>query len=225
MMRLPKSDLFLLPSGASIAKPLIAAGRPPSRRADAVRGQGPETPRTSTKPRALPAADSSAPASGVKVEANPDGHRPAGTLLRFELARALPALWSKAQRDFADGRADREKEKLRELILWLLSKKCSDVRQRQTVNFQHDGRRTSGRVDVVAYSPAGPALAIEMDWAYARKSLEKLQAGQLQGWEVMWVCGAKMDKAAARAMRVRANAELGPTFRWLHMFHLEHGWL
>lgn len=208
-----------------MAKPLIAAGRPPNRRADAAGGQGAKAPRTSAKPRTLSTVHSSAPASGVKVEANPDGQRSAGTLLRFELARALPALWSKAQRDFADGRAEREKEKLRELILWLLSKKCADVRQRQTVNFQHDGRRISGRVDVVAYSPAGSALAIEMDWAYARKSLEKLQAGQRQGWEVMWVCGAKMDKAAARALRVRANAELGPTFRWLHMFHLEHGWL
>jgi hypothetical protein len=157
--------------------------------------------------------------SAVKPDA------PAGANLRFELARALPALWSKAQRDFADGRADREKEKLRELILWLLSKKCADVRQRQTVNFQHAGKRTSGRVDVVAYSPSGPALAIEMDWAYASKSLEKLQAAQRQGWDVMWVCGASMDKAAARALRVRANAEFGPTFRWLYMFHLEHGWL
>ena len=223
MMRLPKSDLFLLPAGASSAKPSVVAGRQPNRRTEAAPGQVPGTPRT--RSRVLAASDSSAANSGVKVEPIHEGRRPGGAHIRFELARALPALWAKAQRDFADGRADREKEKLRELILWLLSKKCTDVRQRQTVNFQHDGRRTSGRVDVVAYSAAGPALAIEMDWAYARKSLEKLQAAQRQGWDVMWVCGAKMDKAAARALRTRANAEFGPTFSWLYMFHLEHGWL
>lgn len=180
MMRLPKSDLFLRPPGAPDAKPLTAAGQSQSSRAATGHSQRAIVPRTSTAPvtpvapLAQPATELPAAGSRSKPGTASDGRTSESAHLRFELARALPALWSKAQRDFADGRADREKEKLRELILWLLSKKCSDVRQRQPVNFQHDGRRTSGRVDVVAYCLAGPALAIEMDWAYARKSLEKL---------------------------------------------------
>jgi hypothetical protein len=208
MLRLSKSDLFLLTPSAAPG-PDSLAEQNPLRKRQADSSSAPPTPRT--KHLAEPTTPSAA--------------RPAGQSLRYDLARALPALWSKAQRDFADGRSDREKEKLRDLIVWLLSKKCDDVRQRQTVNFQHEGRRTSGRIDIVAYCPAGSTLAIEMDWAYARKSLEKLQAAQRQGWEVMWVCGSKMDKEVARALRARANADFGPTYRWLYMFHLEHGWL
>jgi hypothetical protein len=211
MTRLPKSDLFLLPQGASSSATGPAA---PPRRPRPDTAPAASTPQPAT-PAPLKRSSSSAQAQGVPGHAD----------LRFELARALPALWAKAQRDFADGRAEREKEKLRELILWLLGKKCADVRQRQSLNFQHDGRRTTGQVDVVAYPPGHAPLALEMDWAYAAKSLEKLQAAHRQGWHVMWVCGAKMDKAAARALRERANTQFGPTYGWLFMFHLEHGWL
>lgn len=206
MTRLPKSDLFLLPQGAlsSATGPAAPAAASPSSASafPAPVKRAPRTPRT-------------AQAAGVPGHAD----------LRFELARALPSLWAKAQRDFEAGRAEREKEKLRELILWLLGKKCADVRQRQSLNFQHEGRRTSGQVDLVAYPPGQAPLALEMDWAYAARSLEKLQAAHRQGWHVMWVCGARMDKAAARALRERANGQFGPTYGWLFMFHLEHGWL
>lgn len=210
MMRLPKSDLFLF--NASASAETSPAGPPPvPPLPDNPVGLGPVPPRVRTTTATTVATGASVP--------------PATADLRFELTRALPALWAKAQRDFADGRADREKEKLRELILWLLSKKCADVRQRQSINFQHEGRRTSGRIDVVAFVPGKPSLAIEMDWAYARKSLEKLQAAHRQGQHVLWVCGAVIDKDAARALRARANLEFGPTYSWLYMFHLVHGWL
>lgn len=146
--------------------------------------------------------------------------------IRFEIARALPALWAKAKRDFAEGKATREKDKLRDLLVWLLTKRNATVRQRQTQQFTHEGKATSGRLDIVACRDDGnPPLAIEVDWAYARPSLEKLLAAHRSGMQVMWVCGAKLDRAAAKALRARANAEFGPTYSWLFMFHLEQGWL
>lgn len=179
----------------------------------------------SPPPAPLPPAAPAAAAQPPATEPAAKMHAPVSGDIRFELARALPALWAKAQRDFADGKAVREKDKLRDLLVWLLAKRNATVRQRQGVTFSHEGHSSSGRLDVVASLGAGPSLAIEVDWAYARASLEKLQAAHRQGMHVMWVCGAKLDRAAAKALRSRANLEFGPTYGWLFMFHLEHGWL
>jgi hypothetical protein len=119
----------------------------------------------------------------------------------------------------------REKDKLRDLIVWLLTKRSATVRQRMTLHFKHEGQAVSGRLDVVAHLTDRSELAIEVDWAYSRPSIEKLQAAHRQGMRVMWVCGAPLTKAAAKALRSRATAEFGPTYGWLFMYHLEHGWI
>ncbi len=173
----------------------------------------------------LPSADPSAGVPPVAPPKAPSAPREGPADIRFELARALPSLWGKARKDAALDKDVREKDKLRELIVWLLAKRQATVRQRVTLRYQQDGKPASGRLDVVAHLTDRSELAIEVDWAYAAASLAKLQAAQRQGMRVMWVCGAPLTFSAAKALRARANAEFGPTYGWLFMFHLDHGWL
>lgn len=203
-MRMSKSDLHQI-LGASPSS--TAASAP-----------GPVKPVAAPTPAISINNPPPAPSSAAQVTPSTDD-------LRFELARALPALWNKAQQAPVKGESLHEKDKLRDLLVWLLTKKGATIRQRHTVSYVHEGRPATGRIDVVANQPATQPLAIEVDWAYARPSLEKLQAAHQQGMRVMWVCGAKLDRTHAKALRTKANAELGRTNGWLFMFHLEHGWL
>lgn len=182
----------------------------------------PLMPQLASAPRAVPPATPTVRYSPrTKVVSS---NVPFTVDVRFELARALPALWAKAQRNPEDSKAAQGKEKLRDLLLWLLAKRNAVVHPRHSVMYLHDGKTVAGRLDLVARL-ADTAVAIELDWAYAKASIEKLQAAHKEGMQVMWVCGAKLDKTAAKALRARANADFGSTFGWLFMFHLEHGWL
>lgn len=201
-MKVPKSELnaLLSPPGASESFSQSTA---------------PDLVRDATPPGNRPSPGSAADAGAKKSE--PD--------IRFELARALPSLWAKALREKAAGTATREKDKLRELLVWLLTKRSALVKQRHTLQFVHEGKSLSGRLDVVASVPGSCDLAIEIDWVYSRASIEKLQAAHRQGMRVMWVVGQPLLKQQAKGIRARANAEFGSTYGWLFLFHLEHGWL
>jgi hypothetical protein len=201
-MRVPKSELSQLLGAPSELPPRPPLGTPEP-------APTPVTPLTQSRPADVTGHGAPAPHSD----------------LRFELARALPALWTRARRDFVDGKTAREKEKLRDLVVWLLAKKSAQVRLRPAIRLGSAANAPTGRLDMIAAVEGQPALAIEVDWAYARASLDKLLAAHHDGLRVLWVCGARIDRTAAKEMRVRANADFGPTFSWLYMFHLEHGWL
>jgi hypothetical protein len=172
--------------------------------------------------------------SGEPIAAEPAQltNRPCGkpfqSDIRFELGRVLPSLWLKAQRSQVNssGKKLPGKEKLRELLEWLLVKRGSTLHRRFALTYPHEGRPLTGHLDVVATPETGPLVAFEVDWAYSLQSLKKLKAAHEEGMHVMWVCGAKLDREGAKALRLKANSAFGATtYGWLFMFHLEHGWL
>lgn len=225
-MRVSKFDLNQL-LGAQPPEPLAA----PSKLCAAVPVAAPEASPLPAPPppcdQPVPCATGPSAASLHVATQSPPLNRASASDVRFELAKVLPRLWAKAQLDAPAGKAatGSGKERLRALLVWLLEKRQAKVHLRHTLKYRHDGADCSGRLDLIAVSTGAPTLAVEIDWAYSKASLEKLLAAHRQGLNVLWVCGAKLDRDAAKALRVRANAEFGSTFGWLFMFHLDHGWL
>jgi hypothetical protein len=148
------------------------------------------------------------------------------TPLQFDLARALPPLWKKANDRHLT--AKEQHKKMLELLVWLGGKQGYIVRQRCPIQYWQSHIKKDGFIDLQFLDSTGtPALIIEMDWKRNEASLHKLQAASISKTPILWISGVPCaTKDDARQLRGFANTAMGkPTGWWLPIFHLEHGWL
>lgn len=148
------------------------------------------------------------------------------TSLQFDIARAAPALWKKAQDRQLTARE--QHLKLLDLLAWMASKQGYTVKQRWPVQYWQDSVKKDGRIDLMfSDSKGAPVLALELDWTKNSGSFHKLQAASVSDIPVMGISGISCSsKEAAKEIRAFANTAMGkPTGWWLPLFHLEHGWV
>ena len=148
------------------------------------------------------------------------------TPLQYELARALPALWNKA--NSGDLTASEQHKKLLDLVVWVAGKQGAGARQRHRVQFWDKGVKKDGQIDLALLDTAGkPVLVLEMDWTKNAASVAKLQAAHHAKLPILWIVGVPCKtKADAKLLRGFANDVTGrPTGWWLPIFHLVHGWI
>lgn len=148
------------------------------------------------------------------------------TPLQFELARALPALWKKANNRHLT--AKEQHKKLTDLIIWVATKNGYTARQRYPIQFWENHIKKDGKVDLAILDTSGAvALLLEIDWTKNESSLWKLQAASISKTPVLWVVGVPCEtKEDAKQLRGFANAATGkPTGWWLPIFHLVHSWI
>lgn len=146
--------------------------------------------------------------------------------LQYELARALPALWNKANSGALT--AGEQHKKLLDLVVWVAGKQGVGARQRHRVQFWDKGVKKDGQIDLALLDAANkPILVLEMDWTKNAASVVKLQAAHQTKLPVLWIVGVPCKtKADAKLLRVFANDVTGrPTGWWLPIFHLVHGWV
>jgi hypothetical protein len=146
--------------------------------------------------------------------------------LPFDLTRALPPLWKKANNKHFT--ATEQHKKMLELLIWVAGKHGFKVKQRFPIQYWQNHVKKDGKIDLQLLDANGlPALLIEMDWTRNESSLHKLQAASILKIPVLWVSGVFYDtKEEARQLRVFADGVMGkPTRWWLPLIHLEHGWL
>lgn len=148
------------------------------------------------------------------------------TALQFDIARAAPALWKKAQDRQLTAREQRTK--LVDLLVWMAAKQGYTVKQRWPIQYWQESVKKDGKIDLMFSDAKGdPVLALEVDWVKNAASYHKLQAASVSDIPVLGVSGhACASKDAAKQLRTFANRAMGKTTGgWLPLFHLEHGWL
>jgi hypothetical protein len=148
------------------------------------------------------------------------------TALQFDIARAAPSLWKKAQDRQLTARE--QHVKLLDLLVWMAGKQAYTAKQRSPIQYWKDSVKKDGRIDLVLRDATGaPALALELDWTKNASSVCKLQAAAATGFPILWlVGGAFPTKEDAKQLRALANETTGkPSHWWLPIFHLDHGWL
>jgi hypothetical protein len=148
------------------------------------------------------------------------------TTLQFDIARAAPSLWKKAQDRQLTAREQRLK--LLDLLVWMVAKQGYTAKQRWPIQYWQDSVKKDGKIDLVFCDAEGaPVLALELDWSRNPASFYKLQAASVLDIPVLGVSGLSCaTKENAKELRAFANAAMGkPTGWWLPLFHLEHGWV
>lgn len=167
-----------------------------------------------------------APPVVATVPGKPVREHAGRTPLQFNLARALPPLWKKANNKHLTARE--QHKKLLEMLIWVADKHGCTARQRCPIQYWQNHIKKDGRIDVQFVDATGaPALLVELDWTRNESSVHKLQAAAISKTPVLWISGVPFaTKEEARQLRTFANEATGkPTGWWLPLFHLEHGWL
>jgi hypothetical protein len=148
------------------------------------------------------------------------------TALQFDLARALPPLWKKANSKHLT--AKEQHKKMLELLIWVAGKQGYAAKPRCAIQYWQNHVKKDGTIDLQLLDAKGvPALLVEMDWTRNESSLHKLQAASISKTPILWISGVPYSsKDEAKQLRAFANEAMGKaTGWWLPIFHLEHGWL
>lgn len=148
------------------------------------------------------------------------------TALQFDVARAVPSLWKKAQDRQLTARE--QHAKLVDLVAGMASKQGYTEKRHWPIQYWQDSVKKDGKIDLVLRASSGtPVLALEFDWVKNAASYCKLRAAAFQDIPVIGISGITCaTKDAAKDLRVFANNSTGkPTGGWLPLFHLEHGWI
>lgn len=148
------------------------------------------------------------------------------TPLQFDLARALPPLWKKANNKHLTPKE--QHRKLLELLIWVAGKHGYRAKHRYAVQYWQNQVKKDGRIDLQLIDAAqNTALLVELDWVRNESSIHKLQAASIAKVPILWISGVPFaTRDEAKQLRRFANESTGkPTGWWLPLFHLEHGWL
>lgn len=148
------------------------------------------------------------------------------TSLQYDLARAAPSLWKKAQDPQLTARE--QHLKLLDLLVWVAAKQGYTVKQRWAIQYWENSVKKDGKIDLMFKDDKdAPVLAVELDWTRNSSSFHKLQAASVSNIPVLGISGIQCaSKEGAKELRAFANTAMGkPTGWWLPLLHLEYGWV
>jgi hypothetical protein len=186
------------------------------------------------------AARSAEPVSAVPLPEQSPAKAPApppvilGTSLRADqaklqrlLEKSVPRLWHYALEKSGSADPGVQRQKLRELLVWLFEKEGYVVLSNAAAPYRFKNKEVKGRIDLVIQRKDGaPLLALETDWAKEPASILKLSGWSKQKTPVAWIVGASCEPATLLTWRRFADeVSASRSSRWLPILHLNHGWI
>jgi hypothetical protein len=142
------------------------------------------------------------------------------------LEHSVPRLWKYAIERSNSSDHGIQRQKLRELLVWMFEKEGYAVSSNAPAPYRLNNKDVKGRVDLVIQRKDGTALlAIETNWTKEPAAVLKLL-----GWSrkvpVVWIVGAPCESSALVTWRRFADElSSGRSVRWLPILHLVHGWI
>jgi hypothetical protein len=143
------------------------------------------------------------------------------------LEKSVPRLWKYAVENTHSTDSAVQRQKLRELLVWLFEKEGYRVTQNAAAPYRLNNKEIKGRIELVIRRETGPdLLALETDWVKTPASVLKLQNWSRHNVAVGWIVGAPCEPAALLGWRRFADeVSASRSIRWLSILHLAHGWI
>jgi hypothetical protein len=143
------------------------------------------------------------------------------------LEKSVPRLWKYALDNSHSNDPAVQRQKLRELLVWLFEKEGYRVTQNAAAPYRLNAKEVKGRIELVIGRENGAdLLALETDWVKTPASVLKLQNWSRHNVAVGWIVGAPCESAALLGWRRFADeVSASRSSRWLSILHLVHGWI
>ena len=187
-----------------------------------------------TAPSAFPAAAATAsplleapPKAVIKTTIRGVSARADQAKLQRLLEKSVPRLWKYAIENSHSTDPAVQRQKLRELLVWLFEKEGYRATQNAAAPYRLNNKEIKGRIELVIGRQTGPdLLALETDWVKTPASVLKLLNWSRHNVAVGWIVGAPCEPSALLGWRRFADEiSASRSSRWLSILHLVHGWI